>query len=45
MVATTIMSFRAELYQVRHGDLQALHGDCGGRFMVNVVKLLRVYGG
>ena len=25
--------------------LPALHGAGGGRFMVNVVKLLRVYGG
>jgi hypothetical protein len=40
---------RSRLYQAEPEEaktiLQAFHKACGGRFLVNVVKLLRVYGG
>ena len=44
-VAATILDLPSALYQARADDLPGLHGPGGGRFMVNVVKLLRVYGG
>jgi hypothetical protein len=45
MVATTVVDLLKELYQANWDELSSLHGRDGGRLMINVVKLLRVYGG
>ena len=45
MVATTIVDFRQCCTRHLSDNSVGLHGLAVERFMVNVVKLLRVYGG